>query len=179
VLSIQGCAKWSETPPAYQKGDSPEHLTWQAVGEILFRVWRGDDIDGNSKLIDKVWARFDRPMALAAGDVLYQLSHSHWQIEGLDPAIDPVTMFPKQVKPILESCIEHREGLPSVFRFGGSRDRSVIRFLVGSIGKIGDATTLPILRTIVDDPEFGKDAIQAIESIQKITLAQRAIRAPQ
>jgi hypothetical protein len=179
VLGIQGCAKWFEAPPAYQKGDAPEHRAWQAVGEILFRVWRGSDIDANSKLIEKAWARFDGAMVLAAADVLYQLNHSHWQIEKGDTAIDLVAMFPKQLRPILERCIEDREALPTVFRFGGSRDRGVIRFLIGSLGRLGDATTVPILGTIVDDPEFGKDAIQAIESIEKSILAQRALRAPQ
>ena len=179
VLGIRGCAQWSEAPPPYQKGDSLEHQAWQIIGEILFWVGRGDAATGSRLRMEELWARFEGPILLAAGDVLYQLSHSEWCIGNDRQVIDLIAMFAKEVRPIVEYCITQRESLPSVFRYGGSADRDVIRFLIHTLGKIGDETANPTLRSIVDDREFGKDSIQAIESIQKTILARKVLRAPQ
>ena len=86
-------------------------------------------------------------------------------------------MFPKEVKPILENCVNHRETLSSIFRFGGSRDQSVFRFLIHGLGRIGDVTTLSVLRGMADDAAFGKDAIEAIDAIEKNLLSERTSHA--
>ncbi len=179
VLGIEGCAQRSEAPPPYHKGDSSEHQAWQTIGEILFWVSRGTAVVDSRQQIEELWARFEGPVLLAAGDVLYQLRCSHGHLGHHRPVVDVVTTFAKDVRPIVEYCITHRESLPSVFRYGGSANRNLIRFLIDTLGRIGDATAIPTLQAIVDDREFGKDAIQAIKSIQKTIMAQRALSAPQ
>ncbi len=178
VLGIEGCAQWSEAPPPYHKGDSPEHKAWQTIGEILFWARRGTAVD-NHKRIEELWARFEGLVLLAAGDVLYQLNNSRWILWNNCVLVTITSMFPKEVRSIVEQCITDRESLPSVFRHGGSANRDVIRFLIHTLEKIGDATSISTLQPLVDDREFGKDAVQAIKSIQKTTLRQRALRAPQ
>src|SRR6266540_3879823 len=179
VLGIEGCAQWSDAPPPYQKGESPEHQAWQAIGEILFWLSRGSEAADSRQRIEELWARCEGPVLLAAGDVLYQLSHSRWFLGDHRTGINLITMFAKEVRPIVEYCIIHRESLPSLFQHGGSTDRNVIRFLLGALGSIGDDSAIPTLQEIVDDREFGKDAIQAIESIRKTIVAHKALRAPQ
>src|SRR5207245_1936576 len=139
VDGIEGCAQWSEEPPRYLKGDAPEHRAWQTIGEILFWVHRGSAVNGSHDRIEELWARVSGPVALAAGDVLYQLSHSHGYLRDESrPQVDLVTMFAKEVQPIVAYCIHHRESLPSVFSYGGIADRNVIRFLINVLGRIGD-----------------------------------------
>ena len=123
-------------------------------------------MNGSLERIENLWARVSGPVALAAGDVLYQLSRSQVFLrEGSLSHVDLTTMFAKEVQPIVEYCIRHRESLPSVFSYGGSADRNVIRFLINVLGRIGDVTAIAALQEIADDPEFGRDAIAAIEGL--------------
>jgi hypothetical protein len=111
-------------------------------------------------------------------DVLYQLAHSDWRIANDRPIPDLVTAFAKELKPILEQCVVNRGLLPTVFPYGGSREREVIRFVIAALGKVGHITSVPVLRALIDDTDFGRDAIQAIELIQKGAVSPRLIRAP-
>lgn len=79
VLGIEGCARWSDVPPAYRSGASPEHQAWQTVGEILFWLARGCQASDGDQRIAALWARFEGPVLLAAGDVFYHLSRSQWR----------------------------------------------------------------------------------------------------
>jgi hypothetical protein len=46
-------------------------------------------------------------------------------------------------------------------------DPSVIRFLINSLAAIGDAESISILATVVEDPTHGRTALDAIEAIQR------------
>src|SRR6185312_9709164 len=97
----------------------------------LFWICRGVAVDDRLDRIEKLWAQVSGPVALAAGDVLYQLSHSRglFRDEGRS-SVDLITLFAKEVQPIVDYCIDHRDSLPSVFSYGGSADRDVVRFLI-------------------------------------------------
>lgn len=177
VLGIQGWARWSETPPSYRMGDSPEHQAWQVIGEILYWRFRDPEEPADSQRFAKLWARISGAVSDAAADVLFQLTHLDWRVEeGGRAAVDLIATFPGQIRPIVEHCLAHRELLPSLFRYKGAVDSSTIRFLIGALGRIADPMAIPTLEQIADDPEFGRDAIQAIKSIQKRTMTQRMAR---
>ena len=53
-----------------------------------------------------------------------------------------------------------------MFNYGGSRDRNVISYLIDVLGTVGDENSIRLLQTLIDDSEFGKHAIQAIQSIR-------------
>ena len=67
---------------------------------------------------------------------------------------------------VVEDCLRERESLPTVFNCAGSRDRNVISYLIDVLGTVGDENSIRLLQTLIDDLEFGKHAIQAIESIR-------------
>jgi hypothetical protein len=164
ALGVEGCARWGGALPPYQQDQTPEKRAWQTVGEILLLVLRGDL---RPALLNQLWARFTGPVALSAADVFYQLNHSQWRVGDRLCAVDLVVTFAQEVRPILEHCLEHREHLPSIFRHVGSRDPSVIRFLIHSLGAIGDSKSLPKLTSLADDTKFGRDALSAIVALQK------------
>jgi hypothetical protein len=174
ALAIRGCARLSKEPPPYDGGDSAEHLAWRTIGQMLFWLHRSKAGNGNLKPIQSLWARLDGPVALAVADVLYQLTRCGLFV-GDDNAIpDLISGFSGELTPVFEDCLVNREALPTLFKFGGgSRERRLIQFVIDTLGKIGTSTTLPILQAVVDDSEFGKDAISAIESIQKAGFALR------
>jgi hypothetical protein len=168
ALAIDGCARLSEVPPPYRDVDSAEHIAWKTVGEILFWLRRSKVGDDHSQRIQQLWAQLDGRVALATTDVLYQLNHSSLFLGDDSLVPDLITTFAEELRPILEHCVVHREMLPSLFQHGGgSRKRGVIRFVIEVLGKIQCVSALHLLQAIVDDTEFGKDAIQAIEQIQK------------
>lgn len=177
ALGIEGCERWSAVPPPYLRGETPDHQAWQAIGEILFWARRSRAVIVDRDQIGQLWARFDGPLLLAAADVFYQLAHSLRRLGDLDNHdIDLIAMFPDQIRPIFEACLARREFLSSVFRYGGSLNRNVIRYLISTLAKMAGTAVILTLEAMVDDNEFGKDAVQAIEDIQKTTMLHRAGR---
>ena len=55
----------------------------------------------------------------------------------------------------------------------GRLNRGVVSYLIDALGHVGDHDSVQLLQELVDDLEFGKDAIDVIESIRK-TVAQPA-----
>lgn len=161
VLAVEGCARFMEAPPPYKRVDGIPHRAWAALGEILFWAFR------NNEVARSRWSQFEGPTRLAAADVVYHLATSYWKIDFTDhPTIDLLTLHKAEIRPILEDCLRERESLSSVFNFGGSRNRSVISHLISTLGTIGNEGTARLLHTILDDMEFGTDALRAIESIR-------------
>jgi hypothetical protein len=169
LLAVDGCARFDETPPPYNGGDSADHVAWKTIGEILFWIWRGAATGcDHSRHIEALWARLHGNAALAAADVLYQIS---WH-DRENRVPDLIAAFPEQTVPILERCISERELLTSVF----IRDPRLVPFTIAAVGRIGDVRSIGVLQTVVDDKELGNDAIRAIELIQENVRSARHLR---
>ena len=101
-------------------------------------------------------------------DVLFQISNCGWRLAGDSQApVDLVAKYPDETRPLLEDCLRDREVLPTVFNYGGSRDRQVLAYVVQVLARIGDGNTAQLLSTVMDDPELGRHSISAIESIRQ------------
>jgi hypothetical protein len=167
ILGIRGCARWTDLPPR-SKGESPEHEAWQIIGEILFWRFRDPSTPTESARFANLWERFEGPVRLAGADVFYQLSHLQWRVRDEDRmVVDLIATFPGQVCSIFQTCLAHHDSLPSVFRYGGSKDERVVRFMITTMGSIADLTAIPLLQTFAEDAEYGREAVDAIEAIQK------------
>jgi hypothetical protein len=104
----------------------------------------------------------------AAADAFYRLSHLQWRVRDEDrTAVDLIGAFPDQVCPILETCLLHRDSLPSLFQYGGSKDQRVVHFLIATMRSIAGMTAVPLFQTLAENAEYGRGAIDAIEAIQK------------
>jgi hypothetical protein len=162
LLAIEGCARFLDTPPPYTNGDTPAHRAWATIGEIFFWTHRKSDV------ARMLWSRFEGPLRLAVADVLYNVAHSGWQlVENGRLPVNLVAIFPNDLRPIVEDCLRERESLPTAFNYGGSRDRSVVLYLIDVLGSVGDDNSIRLLQTLVDDLELGPHAIRAIQSIRK------------
>jgi hypothetical protein len=159
VLGVYGCAKQGGTLPAFSSDASADVQAWRTIGEILFSCVL------NNPVRDEIWDRLTGPVRVAAADVLYMLQHSQWRAGAEPTAIDLVTRYPEQIRPILDDCLRHRSSLSSIFQYGGSRDPNVLRFVITALGSIGDEGSASILTALADDPSFGRDVIAALESI--------------
>lgn len=168
LLAIEGCARFMDTPPPYTASDAPAHRAWATTGEIFFWTHRGN------KVARTIWSRFEGPTRLAAADVLYNIAHCKWKIEGDGrSSVNLLALYADNIRPIVEDCLRGRASLPTVFNYGGHLNRGVVSYLIDALGHVGDHDSVQLLQELVDDLEFGKDAIHAIESIRK-TVAQPA-----
>lgn len=166
ALGIEGCARLLDAPPTFDGDGSLAAVAWETVGHALFWLLRPDRLE-NIKRVKVLWARFEGPLALAAADVLYQLSRSHWRFgkENVVPGL--IDEFADELSPVLEHCIRHPDSLPTLFQRGGSANNEVLRFVIHCVATLGRETGISALRPLVDDPKFGKDAIGAIEVLHK------------
>jgi hypothetical protein len=175
AMAIVGYARWSETPPAYSKGDSLAHRAWHLVGEILFWRARGGRSTASDRQVKTLWQRFEGSVLLAAADVLFRLRRTGYRPRGVGyEATDLVRDFPTEIRPIFQACLDRRDSLPSIFPTFAGSNRDVIRFLITTLGEMPDSSSVPLLRELVEDPDFGSDAIAALEAIQQATLGAEA-----
>src|SRR5215469_11917977 len=74
--------------------------------------------------------------------------------------------FPKEIREIADHSLRNKDDLTSVFSTFefGKGDRA--RFLIQTLGRIGDESNLEVLRSQIDDPDIGHEAMRAIRSIQ-------------
>jgi hypothetical protein len=103
---------------------------------------------------------------MALPDVLHNLERSQWRFDKESPPIDLVELFPDQIRPILHEAVPHRRALSSLFRHGGSSDRSVFQNVLADLGQIGNADSITALKEILEDSEWGKFAVDAVRAIR-------------
>lgn len=161
LLAIEGCARFMDTPPPYVGGDTPPHHAWRIVGEIVFWTYR------QSSMARGLWSQFEGPARLAAADVLHNIIRCRWQLGECAKPLDLASLYPAEIRPIVEDCLRNRELLPTVFAYGGSRAPAVILDLVSILGRIGDEGSARLLHTLIDDEQFGAAVVGALESIRK------------
>jgi len=103
---------------------------------------------------------------MALPDILHNLAHSQWRFDQDLPSVDLVELFPDEIRPILHEAIPNRRVLTSLFRHGGSFDRSVFQNVLANLGRIGNTDSITALNVILEDPEWGKFAVAAVRAIR-------------
>jgi hypothetical protein len=166
IAGVRGCARWSGTPPVYSDTTSRDHLAWGAIEEILFWALRASGSQESREKIEGLWRFIQNECAMALPDILHNLEHSQWRFDKELPPIDLVELFPDQIRPILDEAIPHRRALSSLFRHGGSSDRSVFQNALADLGQIGNADSITALKEILEDSEWGKFAVAAVRAIR-------------
>jgi hypothetical protein len=166
LAGVRGCARWSETPPDYSDTSSRDHLAWGAIGGILFRTLHASDSQDSRKRIEDLWRFVQSECAMALPDILHNLAHSQWRFDQDLPSVDLVELFPDEIRPILHEAIPNRRVLTSLFRHGGSFDRSVFQNVLANLGRIGNTDSITALNVILEDPEWGKFAVAAVRAIR-------------
>ena|SRR5215469_5296256 len=151
--------------------DVDQHA-WRLVGTLLFTIeslTSGNSLQSQetsqSQILDQIFEEV--PFAIA--DVLYQIHHASLIWGTQSPSLkkfDLARLFPKEFREIADHSLRNKEHLTSVFSTFefGKGDRA--RFLIQTLGRVGDENNLELLRSLIDDPDLGNDALRAIRSIQ-------------
>jgi hypothetical protein len=172
VLGICGSARFGGPPPRQETACSPDELAWGEIAQVLYRRFQSE-AGAAEPNPDSCWETVRSQAPLAVADVLYQLSHGHYLFEDELKSIDLLSEFPRQVRQLLEFSLENRSQLTSIFMWGGAKDSRLIRFVISSLGRLGAASSLGPLKAVGEDPEFGADAIAAIDKINSGLLRER------
>jgi len=172
-LGVAGCARLTSKPTSFLGPSTQEHAAWRIVGQILFWTLRArSSSTPDNGPISTLWIQLRNEAPLAAADALYRL------VDGLRLILDEnevgpfdlVTQWRTDSEPLLLESLENRTRLTSVFGFGGSKDSGLVKYLIESLGKVASRPSIPILKKISDDAQYGDVAILAIQRIRKSSL---------
>jgi hypothetical protein len=169
ALAVQGWAQFMDSPPHLIDAESGDRAAWECYGAIIFWLSRsGLTSEEVGERAAGYWQRLQGELRLAAVDPLYWLMHaSRVAFDDSTPVIAKILKaFPDEVRPIVEWSLEQWDSLTltSIFRFP-VHDRP--DYLISMLAQIGNARSVDLLRTYVDDPELGSSAIQAIKQLTR------------
>jgi hypothetical protein len=164
LAALRGCAQLSDRAPLIQAAEKDDRKAWGLVGTILFWCMKDADQDDAIKEINNGWDVLRQKYSFCFPDILYNINSSQWK--GRENQIRLATLFPQQVRLLMENAVRCSQSLTSLFSYGGAADANVLRTVISTLGDIGTRSSIEVLNTLAEDPRFGKNAIHAIQAIQ-------------
>jgi hypothetical protein len=164
LAGIRGYARLSNQPPVIPEDAKNDRRAWAVVGAILFWWMKGSDQDGADDEINKGWKRLQQQYSSCFPDILHNIKHSQWR-RG-ESFINLATLFPDQVRSLLETAVRCRQSLTSLFPYGGSENADVLKTAISTLGAVGTGSSIEVLNNLAEDPRFGRDAVHAIQAIR-------------
>lgn len=160
--AIRGWARVAEAlPPTTAIGD--DGRAWRNFDELVFTLYRPPT--AAERTADSAWRWLLGDLRGAAVDVMHQIKWATG-FSGREANLhdELVRHFPGQIRQLLQWGLAHREGLTSLLPFPDSDHRA--RYIVDTLGLLGDDTTIGLLHSYVLDPQLGESAVRAILHIQ-------------
>ena len=164
LAGIRGYTQLSNQPPSIPEDAKVDRRAWAVMGVILFWWMKGSDQDGPADEINKGWKLLQRQYSFCFPDILHNIKHSQWR-RG-ESFINLATLFPDQVRSLLETAVRCRQSLTSLFPYGGSEDADVLKTAISTLGAVGTGSSIEVLNNLAEDPRFGRDAVHAIQAIR-------------
>ena len=169
LISIMACAMFMNDPPEYQEPVTQNEMAWSIVGQILF--WHMkleiDRIKAKERIID-LWAAARRAAAPAIPDVLRHLQQG-MMIELGNRIPDLVELYRKEVRAVLEEAVIRRAEISSQIGPFSHLNKELVQYTVQTLGAIGNESSVLVLQPMIDDPEFGRNAVNAIFQIRRVS----------
>jgi hypothetical protein len=77
-----------------------------------------------------------------------------------------IRAYPDQVRALLQWGLPNRARLvPTIEKLG--LDRDLPNYMIGELGRVGDAGTVALLHAYLPDPDLGPVAVEAIRTIER------------
>jgi hypothetical protein len=162
--SVRGYARFSEQPPPTHDGPTDDRKAWSLMASILFWSMKDADIGAANEKIALGWKTLNDELPFCFPDILQKINESQWLNKG--HSVNLASIFPEQMRPLLETAIKNRKSLTSLFRHGGSSDERVLQTVIQTLEVIGNKESICCLESLTEDPHFGKLAVQAIHAIR-------------
>lgn len=172
ALAQCGCAIFRPFPAQLANLDSDAKRAWQLYGEILF--WGNKSTLSHEDILAKctpLWEKLRKEIPFEAIDPLMHLWNAgpsldmKLPIKGLrELAAD----FQDIVQSLLEFGLVNRERLITIFERSASfqKNRRTM-FLIELLGELGTLSSIKVLETLTETPDYGQTSVEAIRSIRK------------
>jgi NACHT domain/Nuclease-related domain len=163
--ALAACAGFLERTP--EVGDPedrrPELEAWRVFRELLFGLARQER---RSLMTEVLWSRIHGELNLAAVDVLHHLSDAGVLREHTGESAHHmvIAVYPDEVRTLLEWGLLHRDELTTYFKNGDRSRRD--RYMVRTLGQVGDEQTARVLRAFLGDDDLGEDVVDAIRRLE-------------
>lgn len=164
-LGIIGCARIGAPLPIRQNVAGTASLAWRLIGELLYSKHIGES---TLQETDEIWLTLRSEAANGAVDVLFHLQHAE-HIIGSDTENQEYwyrALFIKsesRMRELLEYSLLHLDQLVSMAKWDRRDERN--RFIVQTLGVVGNQPSVAILRQFIGHPILGKEVVAAIEQI--------------
>lgn len=173
ALAMEGSAQLMQTPPQLTDYQIQDDEAWQCYGTMIFWLHRsGLSEDDIAKRCAPLWCRLTTDLAPAAADALYWFSQPDVAVaaEGKPILHKMISAFGDELRGMLEWSLQHYDSLTSLFGHRGQGSMTLGRgglagYIIDTLGYVGDADTIELLRIYIDDPTLGSAAIMSIRKL--------------
>lgn len=165
---LRGWAKISDRLPEAPPGEADESVAplfvgvWRLVDELLFPLLREDQLP--TALAQFIWERLHTtcpgPATAVLSDMRFALIPGYNNDTEFAPHDLLLNAYPEQICVLMQWALTHRDELRE---WPYSR---IDRYVVETLGRVGNAATADMLRHYVDHPDLGQSAIAAIKAIE-------------
>jgi hypothetical protein len=170
IIAHEAWARIADQPIPYRDVSSDDHRVWAIVGELIFWLNRKDkDSSGRMSFLLGELTRFPK----AVPDVLKQIGHSQMGM-GPAPALQLLLAQHTQgIRNALHESLKWEGCLSSAFRNPPLHSTELFLWTISTLGYIGNRESVSLLRPWTEITAYGKEAIRAIEHIERREIASR------
>jgi hypothetical protein len=164
---LRGWARIAEALPDPGGSDADVGRgTWRLVDELIFRLERGDPATGEEA--GRCWQELLGRCAPAAVNVLFMVRSAEalgsYADRGTPEYERLIKAYPDQVQALLQWGLPNRTRLVPITWVSPGE---VPRYMIGELGRVGDAGTVALLHAYLPDPDLGPVAVEAIRTIER------------
>jgi hypothetical protein len=170
--AVRGCARFCDVLPSLdvERSESADLHAWRCIDELLFELEREHVGDRRTRPAVDLWSAILGDLTHAAVDVIYQVHRAAEMVDDSNSTVYGrlVATYRDEVRKLLEWGLVHRDQLTSYF--GSSQDWERAdrdKYIVRTLGVVGDASTAVTLRGYTGDPTLGEAAVAAIWQIER------------
>jgi len=170
VLGMRGCSQYLDQPPAPKALDAEADEAWHACGAIIFWLYKpGLAVAERQSAAAQWWQLIHSKWPLQAVGLLLQLGRANYR-SGRErrPTLDELcSIFPDGVRQVLEFGLVNRAGLTGIMGWMHLEKNTELASLIRWLGVVGNRQTVRLLDQLVDTPDLGPYAIEALRSLDR------------
>lgn len=167
LTGLAGCARLLDRPPDFGALTTDDDVAWATYGEMLFWLLRPGLTQGDRlSHCHPLWERLLTNLAFQAVDPLCRFATANLRPheDKADALGTLVDAFPDEMRRVLTFSLRNHTRLTSLFRY--PPHDGYLGFLIGWLGRLGDQHAVPLLEALLESPEVGQTAAEALRAIR-------------
>jgi hypothetical protein len=169
VLGMKGCWRYLDQPPAPGMLETDLDRAWHARGAVVFWLYKpGLSLVERRTAASQSWELLHSRWPREAAGLLVRLDQSRHVFDAKPrPALDEIcSVFPDEVRTVLEFGLVNLNSL-----IGGTVGvlslRETPETFIRWLGVVGNRQTMKLLGQLVDAPDLGTYAVEALRNLDR------------